>query len=285
MEVSHLRKENLHISRWLSDFFIVEKKKMIDCHTHLTDEIFTDSIDDVVQKAKESGVKGIVVVGVDLNDSLKVLELCSKYDGYLHPCIGIHPERIPSNHEEAIKEASQMISLIKSNSNSLCGVGEIGLDFTAHVPASRETQVTIFEMQIQTAVELNLPVNVHSRMAGHYAIESLVKNNCSNALLHAFDGRSAYARKAATEHSMFFSIPPSFVQNKERYSSLIKSLPTSQIVLETDSPALSAVKGNQNNPSEIYHSLELVADSLGQSKDETISMTTSNAVRLFHKIC
>jgi Tat protein secretion system quality control protein TatD with DNase activity len=50
---------------------------------------------------------------------------------------------------------------------------------------------------LQLASELGLPVNVHSRSAGHYAIDTLMQLGIEKALLHAFDGKLAHALKAS----------------------------------------------------------------------------------------
>ena len=46
------------------------------------------------------------------------------------------------------------------------------------------------------AVELGLAVNVHSRSAGHYALSVLYEAGAKKVLMHAFDGKSKYAKQA-----------------------------------------------------------------------------------------
>ena len=64
---------------------------MIDCHCHLSDRDFDSDLDDVVTRAKAAGVIACIVVPENINDFPRVLDICKEHEGFLFPCLGVHP--------------------------------------------------------------------------------------------------------------------------------------------------------------------------------------------------
>ena len=104
----------------------------------------------------------------------------------------------------------------------------------------KELQMEAFVRQITVAKKYNLPVNIHSRYAGHYCIDVLIQQGVTKALLHAYDGNLKSVKKALAA-GYYFSIPAS-VRDDESFQRLAKNIPLSSMLLETDSPALSIDK-------------------------------------------
>eukprot|EP00742_Colponemidia_sp_Colp-10_P003343 GILJ01003558.1.p1 GENE.GILJ01003558.1~~GILJ01003558.1.p1 ORF type:complete len:188 (-),score=18.28 GILJ01003558.1:1100-1663(-) len=184
-----------------------------------------------------------------------------------------------------------MLEFIQANALRLVCVGEVGLDFQPRIlvgpnndecmDTNKEIQFRVFERQLEVAKHLRLPVNVHSRAAGHYAIECLERSEISSAVLHAFDGRTSYAVRAA-EKGYYFSVPPSSCL-MPLASSYIAKLPLDKLLLETDSPALAPVKQQRNVPSNLRVSCQTIASVRNISCDDVARITTENARRLFPK--
>jgi TatD DNase family protein len=166
----------------------------------------------------------------------------------------------------------------------------VGLDFSPHVIGSsdaasqegRAIQQHVFAAQIQVANGLGLPLNVHSRSAGHYAIDTLVQNNAQGALLHAFDGRAVHALKAVAA-GYYLSVPASVVRSPHMQK-LVRQVPLDHLVLETDSPALAPEKGGSNRPSNVRLACSYLAKAKGLSEDEVAAITTANAIKLFPRL-
>lgn len=172
-------------------------------------------------------------------------------------------------------------------------VGEVGLDYSRHVlspdPAvaavQRAEQQDVFARQVRLAASLGLPVNVHSRSAGHYALELLRRERfAGGALLHAFDGRAVHALRALQEHpGIHFSMPPSVVRSPG-FQKLAASVPLDRLVLESDTPALAPVAGETNQPANVAVAAAELARIKGLSIEEVAQATTRNALRLFPRL-
>lgn len=242
---------------------------MIDVHCHLTDDVFQDKLDEIVDEAKKIGVKIIISSGLGIRDSLKVLEI-SDYKT-IYPSIGIMPYEVEGYEE--------VIELVRKNSGKIVAVGEVGLDYHISTTVDRKLQEKVFGEFIELAEELNLPIIVHSRSAGRYALEILFKHNAEKVVMHAFDGSASYALEGA-KNGYYFSIPPSIARSQQKQK-LVRKLPLENLLLESDAPALSPIPGEVNKPSNIKISVEWISRLKNVSIDKVEEITTENALEIF----
>jgi len=95
--------------------------KLFDSHCHLDDRIYDKDFKDVLSRAKNAGVSGIMIVGVDKKSSERAVTLAESKPG-LYASVGFHPH----DAKECSKEALQfLIKLAKSP--KVKAWGEIGL--------------------------------------------------------------------------------------------------------------------------------------------------------------
>ncbi|CAO3662461.1 unnamed protein product [Umbelopsis vinacea] len=237
----------------------------------------------------------IVSVSENLKDAPQVLQLAAQSDGLILAGVGLHPVQCTSLDNESVERSVTMDDLREFlpflqkciENRQICCVGEVGLDFSPHIVRGkdmpeehyRDVQRQVFRQQIELAIEADLPLNVHSRSAGHYAIEELQKAKAKRAVLHAFDGKASHALKGV-ESGYYFSIPPSIVRSPQKQK-LVASLPLSNLLLETDSPALGPNKDEDNQPSNACISAEEIARIKGEHVSEVIRITGENAYKLF----
>jgi TatD DNase family protein len=246
---------------------------IIDTHTHLCDPVFDADREDVLRRAGDAGIVSILVVGETIEDAEKNIAL-SDENAMLAPLAGLYPTILD------IDLAQTMIALIRKHREKLVGIGEVGLDFWAvQEPHQKDMQKAIFRLFITLSKEVNLPLNVHSRSAGHYAVDLLLREGAKRVQLHAFDGKGATALPAV-EAGYYFSIPPSIVRSQQKRK-LVKSLPLSCLLLETDSPVLGSVPDRRNEPKFILESVDAIAEIKSISRDEVIEATYHNTLRLY----
>lgn len=260
---------------------------MIDCHTHLASADFHHDREAVMERAFGAGLLRIAVVGQDAAENRAVLAL-TRGDPRLMAFMGLHPDRF-ADRAEAIPEND--IALIEAEIRAaaaepaaelaygLTGIGEVGLDYrVCESEPRRELQREAFCRMIRLARELGLPLNVHARSAGHYAIDLLLREGAERVLMHAFDGRASHALRGA-EAGFLFSVPPSIVRSPQKQK-LVRALPLESLALETDSPVLGPERGSRNEPANVAVSASAIAEIKALPEQEVRLQTTRNAARL-----
>jgi len=172
-------------------------------------------------------------------------------------------------------------ALAREHRPVLACIGEVGLDYWCVKEEDRRAlQRACLERMAALAAELDLALNVHSRSAGHYAIDLLGACGAPRVLLHAFDGKASHAVRAVDVHGYLFSVPPSVVRSAQKQK-LVRRLPLDALVLESDSPVLGPQPGVRNEPANLTHSVRAIAELHGVSEDRVHEATTANARRLF----
>jgi TatD DNase family protein len=246
---------------------------LIDVHAHLGDEAFDKDRGEVLKRAHERGVRGVIAVGETLPDARRNLELSASYPGEIWPSAGLYPTNL------SLKQADELIAFIRLHIGRLVSIGEVGLDhWMVKEDRDKELQKEIFGRFIDLSLELELPLNVHSRSAGRRAIEFLIERGARRVLMHAFDGRASAAQQGV-EAGFFFSVPPSIVRSQQKQK-LVRHLPLGCILLETDSPVLGPNPQERNEPANLMVSLEAVARIKGESEEAVVEAVVENQRRL-----
>jgi TatD DNase family protein len=253
--------------------FLRSTYSLLDAHAHMCDPVFDPDREAVLDRAQQNGIGAIIAVGEDLRDAHRNLELAAHYP-ILKAAAGLYPTHLDPN------AAGEIADFIRENRKRLIAIGEVGLDYWAVQDASQqELQRAIFKMFITLSKESGLPLNIHSRSAGRHAIQLLLENNAQRVHLHAFDGKAG-AALPAVEAGFFFSIPPSIVRSRQKQK-LVKRLPLSCLLVESDSPVLGPVAAERNEPANISVSIEAIAHIKSISVAEVVQAVTENSERLY----
>ena len=248
-------------------------RQLVDTHAHICDPVFDEDRSEVLERACKSGIIAVIAVGENLFDARKNIELAARHP-LLRPAAGLYPAILDRT------KAEEMQGFIRKERARLVAVGEVGLDFwIVKEDADKELQKEIFKSFISLANELDLPLNVHSRSAGRHAVALLLECNAVKVQMHAFDGKAS-ATLPALEAGYFFSIPPSVVRSRQKQK-LVKKIPLSQLLVETDSPVLGPNRNRRNEPINISISIRAIAELKNISEQEVIETVSENTQKLY----
>lgn len=246
---------------------------LVDTHAHLADDAFDSDRDEVLQRARSAGVAAVISVSESIEDAEKNLEL-SKIKSMMLPAAGLYPSVLDS------RRADEMLSFIRREREDLRAIGEVGLDYwIVKEEKEREIQREIFQNFINLSIELDLPLNVHSRSAGRHVIDMLLCHNAKKVQLHAFDGKASYALRAV-EAGYYFSIPPSVIRSTQKQK-LVRQLPLHSLLVETDSPVLGPSREERNEPANVLLSVQAIAELKGASVEEVLQAVSRNFQDLY----
>jgi TatD DNase family protein len=252
---------------------ILPKPKIVDTHTHICDSSFDPDRKDVLERAAEAGIGAIIALGEDIADARRNIELADNHP-MIRPAAGLYPTILDLN------QAQQMQLFVRKERSKLVAIGEVGLDFWVVKEApQKELQKEIFKGFISLSKELDLPLNIHSRSAGRHAVTLLLENGASRVQMHAFDGKAS-AALPAVEAGFYFSIPPSIVRSRQKQK-LVKHLPLSCLLVETDSPVLGPEPNKRNEPANVAVSIEAIAEIKGIRQEMAAEAVIENTRLLY----
>jgi len=253
---------------------------IIDSHCHLDFPHLFNQLDEVKKRAHSNKVKYLLTICTTL-ESFEKIEYIIKNHESIYGTFGIHPHET-KNYTNIDKK--YIINVAKNN-NKVIGIGETGLDYHYN-HSEKKIQIRSFKEHINAALELDIPVIVHSRDAENDTydiIKDEIKNSKLKVLIHCFTGTSNFANKLI-DLGCFISV--SGIITFKKSLDLVKtvsSIPIEQLLVETDSPYLSPepFRGKSNEPSFIKHTVEKLAEIKNLTKEEIMKHTTNNFFKIF----
>jgi len=256
---------------------------LIDSHAHIDLPEFNKDRDQVLERARQRGVRVVINVGLDAESSRKSLAMAKKYDD-VFVAVGFHP------HEAAKMKEGDLESLADLTKDSrVVAIGEIGLDFYRNL-SPRQSQLEAFKKQLDLAVELSLPVVVHCRQAHEEVYDILsawVKANPADndrrGVIHCFSGDIGMARRYI-ELGFYISLAGSVTYpSAGELVEVARELPLDRLLLETDAPFLApqAHRGKRNEPAYITLTAEKVAEVRQAPLEAVAEAAAHNTIELF----
>ena len=249
-----------------------------DTHAHLFYPNFKDDLDEVLNRSKEKGIDNILIPATDIKTAKEVIVLTEKYD-FLFGAVGVHPHDSKNWESSWIDEIRNLAA-----HNKIKAIGEIGLDYYYDFsPVEKQKQA--FRDQIELAIELNMPIIIHTRESEKDVDEIIesYKNDNLKAQFHCFDGdKNRVKRIIDLGHYISFTGNITF-KKAEHLRELVTLVPLDRIMIETDSPFLTPVpnRGKRNEPSYVQYIAEKIAQIKNISLEEVSRATTYNAYKFF----
>lgn len=262
----------------------------IDTHTHLYEAQFDSDRTEMIERAINTGVSGMIIPNVDASTIQPMLQLVQQFPDHIFPMMGLHPCYVKP---ETYKEELEIVRKYLFNDRTLTthdsglrtpfvAVGEIGIDLYWD-KSTLDIQKEAFEIQCDWAMEKNLPVAIHSRDSTHILIE-ILKKRAKNpqGVFHCFTG-SVEEAKEILKLGFYLGIGGVVTYKNTHLRDTLKQLPLEKIVLETDSPYLPPVpyRGKRNESAYTKIVAETLCTVYEKSLKEIADITTDNAKHLF----
>lgn len=252
---------------------------IVDSHCHLDMLADYDSTDNIVKRAKESGVRYLQTICTRLDNFENILSIAKKFDN-VYASVGVHPSEV-----ETITPFEELLSL--SDNDKIIGLGETGLDYFYNKdPEHHLLQRKSFEQHILASQKNGLPVIIHTRDAEEDTINIIAEHKKYQefpGLIHCFTASKEFATRVL-DLGLYISVSGIVTfKNAELLRDAINYIPLDRLLVETDSPYLAPVpkRGKTNEPSYTKYVVEFLAELKGVSSDEMAKQTTDNFFSLF----
>ncbi|MBA3651770.1 MAG: TatD family hydrolase [Chthoniobacterales bacterium] len=282
---------------------------LIDTHAHLDYPDFAPDFDLVLQRATDAGVIRIMTIGTSIESSRRAVELAEKYPN-VYAVIGVHPSYAEEAEDDVITPLREL-----AKSSRVAAIGETGLDYhrlpSAEVAGERKTQVinqalqaetdaaiesgihdgaikgkqaSLFQQQLDLAVELKMNVVIHQRDAWDDTLAVLREYGRQvSGVFHCFGGTKEQAEEViALGHLVSFTGIVTF-KNGASVREVAAGLSLGEFMVETDCPYLAPEphRGKRCEPAYTRLVAESIAAARGISLEDVARATTSTAEEFF----
>jgi TatD DNase family protein len=285
---------------------------LIETHAHLDYPDFAGDFDDVLRRATEAGVRRIITIGTSVESSKRAVNLAEKYPS-IYAVIGVHPTYAEEAEEDVITPLREL-----AKSPRVVALGETGLDYHRlpsleltkerntratqiianalqytteeeieagiHDGAYKSKQASLFEQQLDLAVELGFNVVIHQRDAWNDTFEIMRPYSGKlRGVFHCFGGTIEQANQVLDlDHLVSFTGIVTF-KNGASVREVATQIPLWKFMVETDCPYLAPVpfRGKRCEPAHTRIVAESIAAARGLSVEEIAEATTETAEKFF----
>jgi TatD DNase family protein len=259
----------------------------VDSHAHLEMEQFNTDREQMLTRARETGVETIVAIGSGTGPgSLDCgIALATKYE-FIYATIGIHPHEAKLATDADFQQLEQLAKRAK-----VIAWGEIGLDyFYDHSP--RDIQKQVFLAQLGMARSAKLPIVIHCRPSdgsdnAWQDCLRLLRENWAKAdlggILHCFTGTWEHAQSALDMGFMISFAGNITFPKAQQIRDVAKEVPMDRVLIETDSPFLAPIpnRGKRNEPAFVKEVARQLGELRGLSTEAVGLQTAKNFYRFF----
>jgi len=256
---------------------------MIDSHCHLAGEEFAADLEAVAGRARDAGVtRALCILSAGNADEAERAGCVRAVWPTVQFAAGVHPHQA-GDFAARVDEAVRLVRQVASD-HKVCAIGEIGLDY--HYDFSpRDVQREVFRAQLDLAIDLGLPVIIHTREATDDTFEILRAAGVGRVrgVFHCFTGDEAMARSA---FDLDFYVSFAGIVTFPRADAIraaAKVAPPDRILAETDAPYLAPVphRGKRNEPAFVAEVVQKLASIREVSVGDLAGQVSRNFDALF----
>ncbi len=248
-----------------------------DTHVHLNSEQY-ENVDEIVNNALENGVNKMVVVGYDLETSLKAIQIAKQYE-FIYAAVGMHPSEIKKMNKDDLDKIESLLT-----NEKVVAIGEIGLDYHWDKD-NKEEQKEVFIKQIKWSNKYNLPIIIHSRDSAEDTFNVLKENKMyyKKGIMHCY----SYSLELAKEFiklgfMLAFGGALTFLNSKQN-KEVVQEIDSKHLLTETDAPYLTPhpYRGKRNEPKYIHLVVEEMSRLKNINEEEMSQIVYNNACDFF----
>ncbi|MCB4743503.1 MAG: TatD family hydrolase [Sulfurovum sp.] len=253
---------------------------IIDTHCHLDDCRYNEDLDEVLQRAKQSGIKKFIIPGADPRTLERAVEISEKFSS-VYFAVGVHP------YDASRYDRSYLERFV---SHPKCvAIGECGLDYyrlpeeEEAIRAEKALQKEVFLDQIQWAKVLGKPLIVHVRESSIDCLEMLhTYAGEAGGVLHCYNADESLL--ALSKKNFYYGIGGVLTfKNARKLLNIFPEIPHERLLVETDAPYLTPhpFRGKKNEPSYCTLIVEKMCELNGMERSHMEETIASNTQRLF----
>jgi len=250
---------------------------LFDSHAHLDDKRFDNDRSEVIARATEAGLVGIINAGACMGSSARSVALAAEHD-IIYAAVGIHPHDAKDARDSDYDQLAAWHSRPK-----VVAIGEIGLDYYYDL-SPRDVQRQVFIRQLDVARQLNKPIIIHDRDA-HGDVLAIVKKEGKGltGVFHCFSGSLEMAKEVIRlGFYVSFAGPVTYAKDG-KLKEVAANIPLECLLVETDCPYLTPqpLRGRRNEPAHVKYTAQEVAMVRGMELAALAATATANTERLF----
>ena len=248
---------------------------MVDTHCHLDHCDPPDA--ELIERARDAGLSRLATVAIDGGSIERALEAARAHEE-VFAIVGRHPHETTGFASADLEEIERAAS-----DPNVRAIGETGLDYYRdHAP--REDQRRAFEAQLELAGRLELPVAIHTRAAEDdtFAILREHSGRLPAVILHCFSAPDRLDECVERGYLCSFAGNVTYPKATDLQRAAAE-VPVELLLTETDAPWLAPqpVRGKPNEPSNVVHTGQWLAELRGVSYAELDRTVEQNAARVF----
>ncbi len=260
---------------------------LIDAHCHVPHAGYKKDVDSIIEDASSVGVSKLIVIGTSISENEKVIKfVVEPKHANIFCSIGIYPHEDMDKSVEELREALESALAL---SEKIVAIGECGIDVSNWQGGrSIEDQIKIFEMQIQVALDHDLPIIIHNRNGDAQVMALFNKYHGSKlrGVAHSFSQSWEVAQQYLDlGFYISFSGMITYPARKPLLETVAK-VPLDRFLVETDSPYLppQGHRGEPNYPEYVKIVAEKVAQVKEKPFDEIADWSYKNTCTVFNKL-
>jgi len=260
----------------------------VDSHAHLEGKQYAADREEVIARARESGVEAIVAIGNgDGPGTLDCGIRLAAMHTFMYATVGIHPHEAAQARDSDFDEMATLVKHPK-----VIAWGEIGLDyFYDHSP--REVQRRVFLRQMELAKTAKLPIVIHCRPSNGSEdawddclglIDEQWARNGLGGILHCFTGTWPHAKRALDMGFMLSFAGNVTYPKAQQIRDAARRVPIDRMLIETDSPYLAPIphRGQRNEPAFVKETARQIGEIRGMPSEDVGRQTGENFYRFFN---